>query len=211
MQILDLTQPITPGMSVYPGDPVPKLEPAFTMERDGFRETLLALHSHAGTHVDAPAHLLPGGATLDTLPLHRFWGTAAVLHCAPGISSVTAADLEPIRVSAEQADFLLLDTGWSSLWNTAGYQDGWPVPDESLLRFLTGSGKLGVGIDALSIDRTGSTDFENHRRLLGANLLIFENLRALRCLPEGLFHFCAMPLLYENADGSPVRAAAILE
>ena len=30
-------------------------------------------------------------------------------------------------------------------------------------------------------------------------------------LPQGLFTFCALPLRYENADGSPIRAVAILE
>ena len=30
-------------------------------------------------------------------------------------------------------------------------------------------------------------------------------------LPQGLFTFCALPLRYENADGSPIRAIALLE
>lgn len=38
------------------------------MEKDGFRETLLEMYSHTGTHMDAPAHMLPKGRTLDDFP-----------------------------------------------------------------------------------------------------------------------------------------------
>ena len=41
--------------------------------------------------------------------------------------------------------------------------------------------------------------------------VIIENLNNLDKLPQGLFTFCALPLRYENADGSPIRAVAILE
>jgi kynurenine formamidase len=37
------------------------------MDRHGFREKRLTLYSHTGTHIDAPAHMLPGGKTLDQL------------------------------------------------------------------------------------------------------------------------------------------------
>ena len=41
--------------------------------------------------------------------------------------------------------------------------------------------------------------------------VIIENLCNLDKLPEGLFTVCALPLRYAQADGSPIRAVAILE
>src|SRR5699024_4106365 len=79
MKIHDLTHLITPGIPVWPGTPQPVLAEGSTMERDGFRETRLELFSHVGTHMDAPAHMLSSGATLDTLPVSAFMGTAWVL------------------------------------------------------------------------------------------------------------------------------------
>ena len=49
MKMLDLTHCITPEMPVYPGTEPPRLTAACTMERDGFRETLLEMYSHTGT------------------------------------------------------------------------------------------------------------------------------------------------------------------
>ena len=61
MKMLDLTHCITPEMPVYPGTEPPRLTAACTMEKDGFRETLLQMYSHTGTHMDAPSHFVPGG------------------------------------------------------------------------------------------------------------------------------------------------------
>ena len=43
MRVIDLTQSITENMPVYPGTEGPKLQPASTYEKDGFRETLLTI------------------------------------------------------------------------------------------------------------------------------------------------------------------------
>ena len=81
MKMLDLTHCITPEMPVYPGTEPPRLTAACTMEKDGFRETLLEMYSHTGTHMDAPAHMLPNGRTLDDFPAETFAGRGFVLDC----------------------------------------------------------------------------------------------------------------------------------
>ena len=81
MKMLDLTHCITPEMPVYPGTEPPRLTAACTMEKDGFRETLLEMCSHTGTHMDAPAHMLPKGRTLDDFPAETFAGRGFVLDC----------------------------------------------------------------------------------------------------------------------------------
>lgn len=81
MKMLDLTHCITPEMPVYPGTEPPRLTAACTMEKDGFRETLLQMYSHTGTHMDAPAHMLPNGRTLDDFPAETFAGRGFVVDC----------------------------------------------------------------------------------------------------------------------------------
>ena len=61
MKAIDLTHIITEDMPVYPGTEPPKLTPANSYERDGFKETLLSLYTHTGTHIDPPAHIFPDG------------------------------------------------------------------------------------------------------------------------------------------------------
>jgi len=48
---------------------------------DGYAEKQLHLHSHTGTHVDSPAHMIRDGMTLDQMPLDRFMGQALLLDC----------------------------------------------------------------------------------------------------------------------------------
>ena len=59
MKVIDLTHTIAPSMPVYPGTLPPKFIPANSYERDGFKETLLQMYTHTGTHMDPPAHLFP--------------------------------------------------------------------------------------------------------------------------------------------------------
>lgn len=50
-----------------------------------------------------------------------------------------------------------------------------------------------------------------HRIVLGAGLVIVENLTNLEGLIGRAFRFAALPLKYENADGAPVRAVAFVD
>ena len=81
MRIIDLTHCITEDMPVYPGTDQPKLDVTATCARDGFAETRLSLFSHIGTHMDAPAHVFPGGTTLDAFPAAQFVGKALIVDC----------------------------------------------------------------------------------------------------------------------------------
>ncbi|PIJ48025.1 hypothetical protein BMH30_05900, partial [Leucobacter sp. OLES1] len=80
--LVDLSHPIETGMPVFPGDPEVRIEPALAVPEDGVAVARLDLGSHAGTHIDAPAHSIVGGATVDELPLEWLVGDARVLRVA---------------------------------------------------------------------------------------------------------------------------------
>ena len=71
MHVMDLTQTIGETMPVYPGTEQPKLTQTNTIEKDGFKETLLRMYSHTGTHMDAPAHIFPGCAITHHIRIKR--------------------------------------------------------------------------------------------------------------------------------------------
>lgn len=56
-----------------------EISTALTLERDGAWVSHLRLGSHTGTHVDAPAHLVAGGRTVDRLDLAELCGPAVIL------------------------------------------------------------------------------------------------------------------------------------
>ena len=213
MTVLDLTHTISEDMPVYPGGLSPHLAEGASFEADGFRETLLSLPSHTGTHIDAPAHLLKDGKTLDRFPPEQFFGSALVIDCtrqAPG-TSIALSCRDGVRQLADAADFLLFYTGWNKKWGTVDYFSGFPCFSTALSKYLAVSGKKGVGIDAISVDPVGSK-LDNHLALLSAgSLVILENLCGLERLGRAPFTLVAAPLKFENADGAPARVFALLD
>ena len=92
-RIIDLTFPIHEGMTTFPAPWHPFVE-ITQLGRHGLegRETRkIVIGSHTGTHCDAPRHFIPGGATIDEIPLDVFIGPAVVcdLSGAPASQAIT--------------------------------------------------------------------------------------------------------------------------
>lgn len=212
--IVDLTHTITPDMPMYPGAEAPSFTATGSLTRTGFRETRLSMVSHTGTHMDAPAHLLQNGYTLDVLPISQFCGRAVVVDVsafAPG-SVITADFLRAQNGVLRSADFVLFYTGCEKKWGTPAYfDDDFPVPDEAAAKYLVSCGLKGVGTDALSVDTLRDPSFLAHKALLSGGLVIIENLCLKKVVGRKEFMFYALPLKFQNADGAPVRAIAELK
>jgi len=210
-QILDLTQPIAPGMPVYPGTDAPAITASHTVEEHGFLEHRLTLLTHTGTHLDAPAHMLAGGRTLDSYPVGHFVGRAIAIDVANAPGGAVGRDvLAPHRAALAGSDFLLLCTGWSQRWGLDAYFEGFPVLTPDAAAWLADLDLRGVGVDAISVDAAGAAVYAVHEILLGRGLVIVENLTNLRALVGRAFTFACLPLKLAGADGAPVRAIALL-
>jgi len=211
MRIVDLSHSISPGMPVWPGTPAPEFSDLCTVGRDGFGERWMQLSSHTGTHLDAPAHLFEGAASLDRMPVERFIGKGALLDLRGASSGLVSLDqLRVIQPSIEKADFLLLHVGWSRFWGTAEYDRNYPVLSTEAATWLAGLGLKGVGVDAPSFDDPDSEALLIHRCLLGSGLLLIENLTALDQLVGSDFLLSVLPLPISDVEASPVRAVAVI-
>lgn len=209
MTVIDLTHTIREDMPVYPGTEPPRLTTACTVSQCGYRETLLHMYSHTGTHMDAPAHMMDGAPTLDSFGPDRFVGRGYVLDCR-GLSQIPLDLLLRHEAAIRDADFLLFCTGWDQYWGTDAYYEGFPCLTEEAARFVAGLPLKGVGEDSISLDPCDTVDFPNHLTLFGAGLVNTENLKGLAQLIGREFTFLTMPLKFENADGCSCRAAAIV-
>jgi kynurenine formamidase len=189
-------------MPVYPGDPEFSARPHPVEGCGPCRVTALSLGTHTGTHVDAPAHVVPDGPTVDELPLELFAGPAVVLDVR-GFPAV-GPDL---LGAAAGARIVLLRTGWDEQAGTPAEFEH-PHLTPAAARFLRSSGVRTVGIDAASVDGPGT--LAAHRVLLGDRAdpgVVVENLRGLGELP-GRVEFAAFAWALTRGDGSPVRAVA---
>lgn len=211
MPVIDLTHPIWEGMPVYPGTESPRLSEGSSYEKDGFRETLLCLYSHTGTHMDAPNHLFAERKTLDQVSVDSFVGPAIVIDCTEKQAGdiITMENLLPQWEKVEQAEFLLFYTGWSRFWGSDSYFGDYPVLDGSVIDYVIGSGKKGVGLDVIGLDPITQVDLPRHKRLLSqSDTLIIENLTNLDQLGDELVTLVALPLKFQQSDGAPTRVIA---
>ena len=201
--LIDMTHTITQEIPIYPGTPAPTLAPACTLTKDGFRETLLTFSSHTGTHMDAPAHLLREGRTLDDMPMSQFSGRATVLDVSGEGSVITEEFLRSNYEAIHCADFIL--------FGTEGFlEDTFPVPNEAASKYLVSRGLKGVGTDAISIDRMADSHLPIHHILLKDSVVSIENLCLKKVRGRKDFLFFALPMKFKNTDGAPVRAFAEL-
>jgi len=167
---------------------------------DGDRPEL-ELGAHTGTHLDAPAHFVPGGATLDRIDVARFCCPALVID-APGCSilPVSVLDGQDIR----PGDAVLFKTDNAKLPReefTATYTC---LSAELAQRLVELQVNL-VGIDYLSVDPAAGPEYPAHEALLNAEVLILEDCD-LRAAQAGRYQLFCLPIKLDGTDGAPCRA-----
>jgi arylformamidase len=212
MNVLDLTHTFAPDMPVYPGAQPPDIRQLYTVEPDGWAERWIGLSSHHGTHIDAPAHMLAGAPALELLGVDRFVGRACVVDAsAPGRAEIGVDVLKANGDAVAASEFVLFHTGWSALWGQKGYFEDFPILSPEAVDWLCRRGLKGVGFDTVSADPVGAPVFANHLAFFRAGLILIENLTGLAPLAGRSFLFSCLPLKMDGADGSPVRAVAMVE
>ncbi len=213
MKILDLTHTITNDMTIFPGGKQPENQVICNVKEDGYKVTQININSHNGTHMDAPAHVLENGITLDKLDVINFVGMAALIDCSDlDEGNIIEYDyIEKNKEIIEKAEFIVFKTNWSKYWNTEKYLGNYPIISEEVIDYVISNKKKGLAFDTISVDSIDNAKLEKHHRLLSNNILIFENLTNLDLIDTNLFVFCALPLKFENSDGAPIRAIAMLD
>ena len=201
--VIDISLPIHPGMVLYEGDPGVEVIPRLEIARgDTANVSFLSMGSHTGTHVDAPAHFLEGGATVEALALDILIGPALVAEVGSA-PLIGRRDLEPLPL--EGVSRLLLKTRNSSLWARGAFTREFVALDLDGARYLAERGLGLIGIDYLSIESFHAPGHPVHRHLLGAGMVILEGLDLARVTP-GAYELVCLPLPVRGIDGAPCRA-----
>lgn len=194
VRFIDITRPLSPQVPLYPGDSPPAIIPR---EHGSYRTTDLCLSSHHGTHIDAPSHFLPGGMTVDELPLSYLIGECQVLD-ARGAGPMIAP--EAILPRLGPCTRLLLRTEASGMTR---FDTSFPCLHPDTARALVARGIRCVGIDSPSVEEYPG-DGSVHRIFLSHPTAIIE-LLDLSPVAEGNYLLVALPLRLEGVEGSPAR------
>ena len=196
---VDLSWPVTDGMPVYPGDRQTRLTQEKWLEKDDYNAYALFTGLHAGTHMDAPMHLLPHAPGMAEMNLSSCFAPGILLNVR-GQMEIQKPDL-PEGALAGRAVLLL--TGMEAHYGTESYYSSHPSVSMAFAKLLVQENAAFLGMDMPSPDHP---PFPVHKLLLCAGIPIVENMRGLEKL-SGSFEVAAFPLNIQ-AEASPVRAVA---
>lgn len=209
--------------------------PEFWPGGRGFCVETVTLSTHAGTHVDAPAHYGPPpgrsrGRSIDEVPLRWCFGDGVRLdmrHKARGEGinrHELQLELERIGHVLKPFDVVLLWTGTSAYFETSGYDQLHPGLRRDATEYLVDNGVRLIGIDAWGLDRPFDVMVReaiagDHAQLWESHLLgrekeycQIEKLCHLEQLPlSSGFTVSAFPVKLERASAGWARVVAIFE
>lgn len=205
--------------TLHDGIPVPKIfpKPSFgrvlSMPEHILNVTRIDMVCHLGTHIDAPAHVLMDGPTIEAVPQEYFHGPGIVWQLRPEpLSAITAAHLQSLSPTVNPGDMLFLSTGWAALFGKDDYFNN-PYLTEDAADWLVEHGVKCIGMDFVSPElpfsmRPSGFDYPIHRRLLGAGVLVIENLADCAAIGNTRVEIICGALNIDEADGSPARIFA---
>lgn len=214
MEMVDLSRVIYDGMPKIPILPDVHVQKFLSLEKGApLNVTELSLPCHAGTHVDAPIHIVANGKSIDQLPLDAFVGIGAVISIKKnGGEEVTAKELESSGVNVGKGDILMLHTGWDEKFDSPDYNLH-PYLSVDAAEWMVQKKIKMFGIDCITVDlptplRPKGFDFPVHRTLLGNEILIAENVTNLGAIVGKKTRIMALPLRIKGSDAGHARIIA---
>lgn len=206
-KLFDISVPVKNGGVVYPGNPEIHIELQQDMSRGGSSNvSLLTIGSHTGTHVDAPLHMIPGGAGIDGIPLDALIGPALVIAFDDDVMAVTEAYLRSQPIAGHER--VLLKTRNSRYIREPDFHRDYTYLAPDGAEYLASLGVRLVGIDYLSIEQFHSGHHRTHKTLLSRGVVIVEGLD-LSEPPAGEYDLYCLPVLLDGVDGAPARAVLV--
>jgi arylformamidase len=203
--IHDVTVAISPTVPICGSDPGVEFTSFKALERgDSANVSQVSFGVHTGTHIDAPNHFIDGAKRVHEIDPDKLVGPCRVIdvpHDVDGIEPSHVGDISGVRR-------VLFRTRNSEFWSTpeTGFRKDFTFLTLETAKMLVASGVVLVGIDYLSIEKSGSPGHPVHITLLEREVVILEGVD-LRGIAAGDYELICAPLKYDGAtgDGSPAR------
>ncbi len=212
-----LSFPLTEDMPVFGDNPPVRIKVRSSHENgDLYDQYIVETANHNGTHIDAPRHFNPDGARIADLPVNNFiFHSPVVIDLPKGDGElITGSDLEGLSANFENADLLLIRTGFGKLReiDPARYKGKNPGFHPSAATYLMENSPhlRAIGMDLVSATSAThiSEGIQFHQLILGCGrkdkraILLIEDVNLNQEL-DGLGKVTALPLLVEGVDSGP--------
>ena len=191
--IYDITQELF-SCAVYPGDPAPARTVLADMGKgDVINLTAFSMCAHNGTHLDAPAHFIKDGKTIDELDPTAYLGDCYVARREGDVTASDAAAILQKAASVNAAERILIA--------------GKATVTEAAARVFAESGVKLIGNESQTVGPE-TAPMAVHLILLGADVVLLEGI-VLTNIPEGKYFLTAAPLNLGGCEGAPCRAMLV--
>ncbi len=226
--VLDLTHELAPAIPNWDNLPSAiKIETESTIEADGFFSRHIALSEHVGTHLDAPAHVLRSGRTVEHIPPERLVRPLIVIDARKQAArnadyELSVADLarwEKEHGEMPHGAVVMACFGWDARWHAPAdfrHADARGVmhfpgyAEETAAWLIEHRDIAGLGTDALSVDPGNSTAYPVHRCCAAHGVYHLECVARLSEAPPSGATVVVAPMKLAGGSGAPARVFALL-
>ena len=223
-QVVDLTHAYDGDFPTFDGKPGILYDTDKAFDADGYHLFRLTIFEHTGTHIDAPLHFAPDGASVDALPVENLIAPLCVLDISAKAADDPNATVEPADIEAwvsahgeiPAGACVAMNSGWSARIGDASWRNGsdgalaFPGFSKTATDLLMETGAASIGVDTLSLDPGNSADFAVHHSWLPSGRFGIEGLANLDRLPAtGATIFIGAPK-HRGGTGGPARIMAVL-
>lgn len=222
MNVIDLSAEIEENLWYYGSPYVPyHREQLASIKENGYITNKHVMTSHTGTHMECDRHWRDDGDGIDQIDLLKVTGPAKVLRFSAGDTAYFRITEEMIRQEdnhrLKPGDICIISTGWEEKIKQERYVWESPFLTPAAARYLADTGVKLVALDTPMIgDPRDGMDFVPAGTvlpdcvLLDAGIPYILGLVNTKELP-GECVFTGAPLKLKDADGSPVRAFALVD
>lgn len=205
MKIFDVTVAVSERVPIYAGDPTVTVSAAKSISGgDTANVSQIAFGVHTGTHVDAPNHFIDGTRRVHELDPQKLVGPCRVVQVPEDVIAIEPQHVGDIAGVSR----VLFKSRNSQFWSEPerGFRKDFTYITPATAKLLVDSGIVLVGIDYLSIEKSGSAGHPVHVTLLENEVVILEGVD-LRAVEPSDYELICMPLKYEGGggDGAPAR------
>lgn len=220
--IVDLTHSLSPSVPSWDGSCgfTSEIRSNYgdSSEKVSFLVQDIHMHAGIGTHMDAPAHCIKGGKTIDEIAITAFFSPCAVIDVSEQahedfrLEKGHIESWEGAHGKLSKNSFFLIRTGWDRFFkDRSRYRNNLAFPSVTTeaANYLLEKEVVGIGIDTLSPDLP-KDGYPVHEAILGAGKYIIENVANAGALPPVGSQILALPLKIVGATEAPMRLIALI-
>ena len=187
----------------YPGD----TGFSRTLGAHGNEANHLVMGTHNGTHLDSPAHFVPGAKRLDDFPPDYFVRPVRVVETW-GREWVTADDLAGVSLAAGEGLLLKTANSREGIVTCGQFREDFVAIAPDAAQWCVAHGVPLVGHDYTTVDHYGNREAPAHNLLLTNGIPLLEGAN-LAAVAPGQYTLLCLPLRIPGAEGAPCRALLV--